>query len=256
MTLTLFKLVLALIILLSAIIGGLWPFVKKGRHLSNEAVKELDFPVGESLASGIFLGAGLLHMLPDAATEFTKAGYHYPFPFLIAGCSFLLLLLLEHIVGSLKHHATHFLSSIALLTVSMLSIHAFLEGTALGLAEGFTTTVVIFIAIIAHKSAASFALAINLNKSSLSFNSRVINFSFFALMTPLGIFGGTWILDSTQQNLLLMPIFSSLAAGTFIYIGTLHGLARASLIRHCCNMKEFFIMLLGFIVMALVAILT
>jgi zinc transporter ZupT len=195
-------------------------------------------------------------MLPDAATEFTKAGYHYPFPFLIAGGSFLLLLLLEHIVGSLNHHANYFLSSIALLTVCMLSIHAFLEGTALGLSEGFATTIVIFIAIIAHKSATGFALSVNLNKSMLSFSSRLINFSIFALMTPLGILGGTWILNSTEQNVLLMPILSSLAAGTFIYIGTLHGLARASLIRHCCNMKEFFIMLLGFIMMALVAIFT
>lgn len=255
MTLTLLKVILAMIILFAAIIGGLWPFIKKA-HLSGDAIKELDFPLGESLASGIFLGAGLLHMLPDAASSFNLAGYHYPFAFLLAGLSFLLLLLLEHIVSSLKNHATHFLSSIALLTASMLSIHAFLEGTALGLAEGFATTIIIFIAIFAHKSAASFALSINLNRSSLSFISRVIIFSFFAIMAPLGIFGGTWILDSTQHHVLLMPIFSALAAGTFIYIGTLHGLERASLIRHCCNMKEFFFMLAGFTIMAGVAVMT
>ena len=75
-------------------------------------------------------------------------------------------------------------------------------------------------------------------------------------MTPVGIFGGDWLLATTQHDSLLTPIFSSLAAGTFLYIGTLHGLERASLIRHCCNMKEFFFMLAGFMVMAIVAIWT
>lgn len=73
-------------------------------------------------------------------------------------------------------------------------------------------------------------------------------------MTPSGIFAGDWILSYSQTNSLLTPVFSSLAAGTFIYIGTLHGLDRASLIKHCCNMREFFFMLLGFTLMAIVAI--
>lgn len=256
MPLSSLKLILALIILLSALIGGLWPFLRRLSPASKESFSELDFPIGESLASGIFLGAGLLHMLPEAAKIFNQAGYHYPFAFLIAGLSFLLLLLLEHILGSLKHHATHFLSSIVLLTVAMLSIHSFLEGAALGLANGLASTLIIFIAIIAHKSAASFALSVNLNRSLPYLSSRIIAFGFFSLMTPLGIYGGTWILEENQHNLLLMPIFSSLAAGTFIYIGTLHGLARTSLIRHCCNLKEFFFMFIGFTSMAIVAIVT
>lgn len=255
MTLALFKVVLAIIVLLVAVIGGLWPFLRKAHYLAGNALTELEFPIGESVASGIFLGAGLLHMLPDAAQDFTRAGYDYPFTFLIAGISFLLLLSLEHISVSLKHRSTH-LSSIALLTVVILSIHSLLEGAAVGLAASFATTLIIFIAIIAHKGAASFALSINLNRSQLSLTNRIIAFSIFALMTPIGIFGGDWFLAITQHNTLLTPIFTSLAAGTFLYIGTLHGLEHASLIRHCCNMKGFFFMLAGFIVMAIVAIWT
>lgn len=256
MTLTPFKIVLAIIVLLVAVIGGFWPFLRKARHLADNALSEFEFPVGESVASGIFLGAGLLHMLPDATRAFSKAGYDYPFSFLIAGGSFLLLLLLEHISVFLKHRSTHWLPSIALLTTTMLSIHSLLEGTAVGLAASFATTFIIFVAIIAHKGAASFALSINLNRGQLSLTSRVIAFSIFAFMTPVGILGGDWLFVTTQHNMLLTPIFSSLAAGTFLYIGTLHGLERASLIRHCCSMKEFFFMLAGFIVMAIVAIWT
>lgn len=256
MTLALLKIVLAFIIFLVAVIGGIWPFWRKAHALVGAKLVEFEYPVGESLASGIFFGAGLLHMLPEAARDFASAGYSYPFPFLIAGASFLLLLLLEHISGALQHRSQHLLSSIALLTAAMLSIHSLLEGTAVGVATNLATTIIIFIAIIAHKGAASFALAINLNRSPLSLVTRILVFSFFAIMTPIGIFGGDWLVTTSQHSVLLTPIFSSLAAGTFLYIGTLHGLQRASLIRHCCNMREFVFMLLGFSTMAVVAVWT
>lgn len=242
MTLFAFKIFAALIIFLIALLGGLWPFLKK-------SVKELDFPMGESFSAGIFLSAGLLHMLPDSARAFSDAGYHYPFAFLIAAVGFLTLLFLEHLNHSVK---THF----ALLTLLMLSIHSLLEGAAVGLSASFITSFMIFIAIIAHKGAASFALSINLNRSGLSRTALWIGFGLFALMTPLGIFAGDWVTTLTQFNDLLTPIFTALAAGTFLYIGTLHGLDRAILIRHCCNIKEFMVMLLGFSLMAVVALWT
>jgi zinc transporter 1/2/3 len=242
MTLFSFKITAAFIIFLIALLGGLWPFVKKSK-------KEFEFPVGESFASGIFLGAGLLHMLPDSARDFSNAGFHYPIAFLIASLGFLTLLFLEHLSNAIKNH-------IALLTLVMLSIHSLLEGAAVGLSSSLITSFMIFVAIIAHKGAASFALAINLNRSKLSQPVLWIGFGLFALMTPLGIFGGDWVNSTTQFNVLLAPTFTALAAGTFLYIGTLHGLGRASLIQHCCNIKEFMVMLLGFSLMAVVAMWT
>jgi zinc transporter 1/2/3 len=242
MTLFTFKIFAALIILIMTLIGGLWPFLKKSK-------KEFEFPVGESFAAGIFLGAGLLHMLPDAARDFFNAGYHYPLPFLIAALSFLTLLFLEHLSHAIK-------TQIALLTLIMLAIHSLLEGAAVGLSTDFITSFMIFIAIIAHKGAASFALSINLNRSKMSSVSTWTGFGIFALMTPLGIFGGEWVNSATQFNALLTPTFTALAAGTFLYIGTLHGLGRASLIKHCCNIKEFIVMFSGFSLMAVVAMWT
>lgn len=251
-----FKYWAAFIIFIVAVLGGLWPFLKgRGYTLQEGHHDHLDLPIGESLATGIFLGAGLLHMLPDAATAFNQAGYHYPFAFLIASSSFLLLLFIEHLSVTLeKAVSRHLLGSIAILTVIMLSIHSLLEGGAVGVARDLLTTLIIFVAIIAHKGAASFALALQLNRSTLSFTTKMAGFFAFITMTPIGIILGNWLIATTQATTLLTPILSALAAGTFIYIGTLHGLERASLIKHCCNLKEFTVMVLGFTLMAIVGI--
>jgi len=47
---------------------------------------------------------------------------------------------------------------------------------------------------------------------------------------------------------------SALAAGTFLYLGTLHGLENATLVKPCCDLKRFYFVILGFGVMAVVAI--
>lgn len=244
-----FKLIAALIILAIALIAGYVPFRKK---LSST---HLDFPIGEAIASGVFLGAGLIHMLSDAANEFSAAGYHYPFAFLLAGLSFLTLLLLEHIGTEIEEHGGR-TKSIALLAVLMLSIHSLLEGMAVGMSGEFLTMLILAFAVIAHKWAESFSLALQINKSSLKFGSGLMFFLVFAIMTPLGIFLGDIISNGVHQEPLLTPIFSALAAGTFLYIGTLHGLRRATMIEHCCNMREFSFMFLGFSLMAVVAIWT
>lgn len=258
MSLLAFKYTAAILTFFIAFIGGLWPFLKKFRRptQSPDQGLELDFPLGESLATGIFFGAGLLHMLPDAAQDFFKAGYDYPVPFLIAALSFLLLLFLEHASQLLKLENVKSFSEIALLTTVMLSFHSFMEGAAVGLSDNYVTMFIIFMAIIAHKGAAAFALAIHINKSRFSYATGCGLFFVFALMTPIGILAGNWITLTTHAHQMLTPIFTSLAAGTFLYIGTLHGLDRCCFIKHCCNRKEFFGMLVGFSVMAIVAIWT
>lgn len=246
-----FKLVIALVILLIAIIAGMVPFKKK--HLDKQT---FDFPIGEAIACGVFLGAGLIHMLGDSAQGFIAAGYHYPLAFLIAGMSFLFLLLLEHVGTELQHHHKGTSSVMALLATLMLTLHSLFEGAAVGISGDLLTAIVLSIAIIAHKWAASFSLAVQINKSPLSLMSGLSCFLLFAVMTPVGILLGDAITQTTGNDHLLMPIFSALAAGTFLYIGTLHGLRRAVMIERCCNMREFLFMIFGFSVMAVVAIWT
>ena len=75
-------------------------------------------------------------------------------------------------------------------------------------------------------------------------------------MTPLGIYFGDVISTSLAEHTLIQPIFSSIAAGTFLYLGTLHGLSRSFMIEKCCNLKNFTYVIIGFSLMAVVAIWT
>ncbi|MEM8844908.1 MAG: ZIP family metal transporter [Pseudomonadota bacterium] len=209
---------------------------------------------GEAIAAGVFLGAGLIHMLGDSAGDFANAGIDYPWPFMICGSVVLLLLLLEH-VGEATKGASEGDAALALLATAMLSIHSFLAGAALGSSAG-AFAVVIFIAIIAHKWAASFALAVSLVRSSLSRPTRFMAFVIFVFFLPLGVAGGAAATQLDSVYPLITPTIKALAAGTFVYLGTLHGLTNGTLVSRCCDLKEFSAVVFGFALMAVVAIWT
>lgn len=243
------KVVSIIVIFVMTILAGAIPFKK---HF--KSVDGYDFPAGEALACGVFLGAGLIHMLGNSSHEFNQLGYQYPFAFLLAGSCFLFLLLLEHIGTELNHHHTQ-APAIAVLAVIMLSIHAFLAGAALGLSQNLAALAVMLVAILAHKWAESFSLSVQINKTRLSLKPGLLMFGIFSLMTPIGILLGAQSMSMGSSHPLLEPIFSALAAGTFLYIGTLHGLTRAAMIQ-CCNLKNFSFLVAGFILMAVVAVWT
>ncbi|MFT4694392.1 MAG: zinc transporter 1/2/3 [Francisella sp.] len=245
-----FQITVLLVILVVTAVSGIFPFVKKASMPAG-----FKFPAGDALANGIFLGAGLIHMLGDSANDFADLHIDYPFPFLIAGITILFFLLIEHVGGALSKNNKGNLSFIAIMATIMLSIHSFFEGAALGLSEELSVAFVIFVAIIAHKWAASFALAININKTNLKFIARIMLFSIFVMMTPLGILFGQ-AAQNYVSNPFIEPVFTAIAAGTFIYMGTLHGLDRSILIKDCCNTKQYTFVMIGFAIMAIVAIWT
>lgn len=243
------KSISVLVIFLITIIAGGYPFLK--RIQTDRAV---EFPIGEALASGVFLGAGLLHMLADSTNEFSELGFDYPIGFLLAGLMFLFLLWLEHLGRDKYEHQGEKSAGFVLLATLMLAIHSLLAGAALGLSNQLAIFIMVLVAILAHKWAASFALAIQINKSNLSTKSGLSYFMIFAVMTPLGVFLGNSINQNMSALPLLSPIFTALAAGTFLYLGTLHGLSRAVLVKKCCNLKHYTFVVIGFVIMAVVAI--
>lgn len=255
----------AILLFVVALTAGWVPFVKRA-----QASASINFPTGEALACGVFLGVGLLHMLPDASAGFTAAGLDYPIAALLAGGMFLFLLWLEHLgMDYYQHQSEHekaviehqqghgccsHSKSFALIAFTMLSLHAFLESAALGLAQDFSIVIMLALAIFAHKWAECFALAIQLTKSALSPRTALMYFLIFALIAPFGIFVGGYASDKVQNLPLLEPTFLAIAAGTFLYLGTLHGLSRAVMVQQCCNLKQYTFVMIGFIMMAIVAI--
>ena len=242
-----FNFIFSLVIFLLVLSSAWLPFSKKK---STHAHHHYDFSFGETIATGIFLGAAMMHFLPESHALFRSQGLYYPLSYLLAGLSFLFFLWLEHLGKELYHHqiTKH---AFILVAWGMLSVHSFFEGSALGLSNDVSMLVVLFLAIISHKWAEGFAIALQLTKSDLSKKARYILFAIYALMTPLGILLG-YHFNSPHQSI-FSPICMAISAGTFLYFGTLHGLERCVLVERCCNLKHFSYVILGFILMALVA---
>lgn len=243
------KLLFAVAIVAVILAAGWYPFKKKGEN--ND--EHVDFPIGETLATGVFLGAALMHMLPEASALFVSMGYQYPFAFIITGAVFLFFLWFEHLGKELYHHQDTNHPAFAILAWAMLSIHSLMVGAALGLNHNNSLVIMLFLAIITHKWAESFAIAIQLNKSSLNRTKSLFFFLTFAMMTPLGIFIGWYCGRGIETNSLFDPILIAASAGTFLYLGTLHGLERCVMVERCCNLRDFSYVIIGFLLMASVA---
>jgi zinc transporter ZupT len=244
MTLKYLDIIFGLSLFLLICISGWLPFLKKKKQSHHHE------SFGETIATGIFLGAALLHILPESHQLFIDKGIHYPFSYLIAGLTFLFFLWLEHLGKELYHNkiTQHAFIGVALI---MISAHSFFEGSALGLADDMSLIFMLFLAIVSHKWAEGFAIAVQLNKSELPFKINFLLFIGYALMTPLGIFLGYQYRSPTLN--LYSPICLAISAGTFLYFGTLHGLERCVMVKRCCNLKHFSFVILGFLFMALVA---
>lgn len=214
MTLTTYKIICAAIIFGISLIAALLP-----ARLASERKGLL---LSEAFANGVFLGAALLHMLPHALEGMTAAlpHAHYPWVLLFCALGFFTLLLIERTTHCYHHHNHH----LPYILFTVLAIHSFIAGAAFGVNTTIASASVVFFAIIAHKGSASFALSTEMRRyeaSKKQTNTLMIVFSF---MTPIGIGLATIIMQFLQnsQAQMLSAGFNAFAAGTFLYIGTLH----------------------------------
>jgi len=222
MTVLEFKIIAVVVIFLVGLSSGLFPLrfaVSKGDQLL--------FSLGNSLAGGIFLGAGLLHLLPDGI-EFLSGATDYPLAMLLAAGSLGILLFLEKVI--FIESDAHNLEDIGTssdfqpyLLALILSIHSFIAGAALGIEKTILASIILFVAIIAHKGGAAFALGISMVRGGVIKRRHIKVILLFSIMTPIGIFVGSGLSrafgSSTGQ--VLEGVFDSLAAGTFIYVAVL-----------------------------------
>ena len=89
-----FKLFSALIVLVAGIAGGILAS-KLSKSKSNLS------GLANAFAGGVFLGAALLHMLPDAIVNFNVwlKDFDYPVFALTASAGFLVVMLLDKVIG-------------------------------------------------------------------------------------------------------------------------------------------------------------
>ena len=138
----------------------------------------------------------------------------------------------------------------------MIAVPSFFLGTALGI-SATDAAVLIFVAIMLHKSSAAFALALKMVRSSLTTLQTWLAFGGFALATPLGIVVGQDIhlYIGHEAMLVVKGSVLSLAGGVFLYMATLHEHRQTPMIIRCCRPSGFGAMLLGFAMTLFVRIL-
>lgn len=111
-----------------------------------------------SFGGGVFLGAAMLHLLPDASLMLDEDGF--PRANLLCTLGFMMVLALEdvmpHASGANKRDAESASSSVAL--VAALSFHSLFDGLAIGSVTSLTQLKAVSIAILAHKPISAFAL--------------------------------------------------------------------------------------------------
>ncbi len=257
-----FKLISIISVIFVGAMGGLLSL-----KLSSSKNSRRLFSLGNSFAAGVFLAAGLLHMLPDANEGFEQFG---DFPWASLGCAigFIMILFLERVLlaghnavadSIEKHSDTHEkkLSFHLMILTLILSVHSIIAGIALGTESSLRHSAIILFAILAHKGSASFALAINLLKEQTKKKTVYVIISLFCFMTPIGIVLGILIdrLMSGVPQQIATASFDALAAGTFLYVSIL-GIAHEEFSEHKNKVWKFIMMCIGIAIMAVVAIWT
>ncbi|MEM7222569.1 MAG: ZIP family metal transporter [Pseudomonadota bacterium] len=195
-------------------------------------------------------------MLGDASSTFDSAGTDYPFAMVLCGAMMLSLLWIEHLGAAADRLSGDQRRLVPLTALLMLSIHSLLMGAAFGMSSSIALTITIFIAVLAHKGAASFALALELGRAGYSRSKAWRLFIAFVAMFPIGAALVQGVQSVSNAHPLAEASVVALAAGTFLFFGTLHGLASSPMIARCCNPREFLGAVSGFVLIAVVAIWT
>ena len=141
-----------------------------------------------------------------------------------------------------------------------LTFHSFLAGLVLGFGGGLGAG--LFVAIIAHKSFAAWALGCALartDRKQLSFRAAVISLVGFALTTPSGVMIGMAVASGDALDGRVQPTLVALAAGFFLYVGLMEVVGK-ELVGYRTKgsgafaLLKLLMLVLGFVLMALLAL--
>ncbi len=242
-----FKILAALAIFSAAFFAGILP------AQFDEKSTKTRF-LAEALASGIFIGAALFHILPDAQKGFSQLQVNYGVAILLCVIGFIMLVLIERTSITLNN-TTHHSKITGMLLAITLSIHSLIEGAALGINMTISGAFVIFIAIIVHKSLACFALIMSLRRANFSKKRVMGMLLLFSLMTPAGIFLASFIGNALEHDASIMAeaVLNAITAGSFVYIGTLDTIGKQLKPQHFVErVREFSGFIVGLVMMGIV----
>ncbi len=243
------KLVAFLLIFVAGVVGGLLPW-----WLGTKSYRERMTTLGLGFTSGIFLGAGILHMLPESQDHFAELGSDvHVYAVLFVSLGFMLVLFLEKVLVTVEDDDVIVTAGVsAYVLIFVLSVHSVITGISMGLSSTAQQVMLLILVISLHKLFAAFAVGMSFLSAEFSRQRYLTLILFFSLMAPLGIILGGLAASQFETSLTLRAeaVFDALAAGTFIYIATIDNMPKA----FCCRedrWMNFGALCLGFGLMAL-----
>lgn len=235
------KIIAAVSILVIALVMGAIPliFTRSSRFKSK-------LTYCDALTTGLFLGIGLIHLLPEAIEKQLPGSLTGIFS--ICAATAIFLQVIESTGKKIANHKNNHSFWISYFMVVILSIHSVLEGFVLGVELNPKYEMSLFIAIMAHKGAAAFSVITNMLTNHISRHKSIIALVLFSLATPIGILLGKNLLDThwIEANQYIQSHFDAMAAGTFIYLAISHNPSR-KVKHHTINIG---LSILGFLAMA------
>jgi zinc transporter 1/2/3 len=253
MSAELLKVLSAVAIFLVAVGSGFLPLrlgtTRRGQRL---------LTLGSAFAAGVFLGAGLIHLLGDGQENFAAldVGADYPLALALCGIGLLFVLLIEKVAAAAEE-ADAAKGRQPYLLLAVLSVHSLIAGASLGLEGAAGAYVVILVAILAHKGFAAFALGVSFVEADLPVPNYRRLLLFFACTTPFGVILGTLAASALEGRTAVWfeAVFDGLAAGTFLYVATLD-LMSETFAERTARWGKFVSVATGFVLMALLAVWT
>lgn len=216
------------LLIISPLFGGLLVMAVKDRY--TRPLKLL-----LTFCGGFLFATAVLHLLP----EVFETNHHYEGLLILVG--FFMQMLLEkfsegvehghlHLEGHAGHdhghhdHSHYHRHGLSFGLLFSLSIHSLIEGIPLNgtfsIDQPFWQNPLLF-GVIIHKFPSAFALMTVLKQSVPSSKKRIGMLLFFALMTPLGVLLGHYILQAGGANMEeTFHILLALATGSFLQIAT------------------------------------
>ena len=128
----------------------------------------------------------------------------------------------EHKEDDHEHAHEHKSSGITpYILLLALGFHGFFEGMALGIQSEINNTLSLFLAIVAHKWAASLTLGISFVKAGVQRNQLIIMVLIFAFIGPVGVAIGLILSETANdylQGIFLLSFLKKFILFTFISI--------------------------------------
>ena len=103
-----------------------------------------------------------------------------------------------------------------IIVLCAIGFHGLFAGISIGIGEELNDTLIIIIAILAHKWAAALSLGVTFVKLFVPSKQFYILMIIFALITPVGTVIGLIVKQSSNE--LVEAIFLSVSSGTFFYL--------------------------------------